>query len=221
MEHVDWEHMNETYEAGFWGTCTNTASEEHKQYTYARLMGLELVKSSGGGPWYYDLRGRAIVDLGGGPVSMLLKTRNWYGKISVVDPCPYPDWVRARYEAASINWVQEPGETWEPDHFYDEAWIYNVLQHVEDVESVIKTAKRAAKLIRVCEWVCWPPEPGHPHSLSPQMLDDLLGGEGSVALLDSDYEVVGDPDIPPRERQWSAADITRESGPMYFGAFPQ
>lgn len=220
MELSTWKKMNETYEAGFWDTCANTASEEHKQYTYAELMGLELTKSSSGGPWYFDVKGRSVVDIGGGPASLLLKCRNWFGGVAVVDPCPYPDWTLGRYDAASIRVYREPAETWEPDRRYDEAWIYNVIQHTMNPRAVIEVAKRAAKTIRLFEWIEWPPHPGHPHTLYPEELDEWLGSEGSVALLDENYAVVGELDTPPRRRTYSEADITPEHGPAYFGVFP-
>jgi len=95
--------MNETqkFEADYWGNCINTSSEEDKQRQYAELMGLRLVRCGAG--WGYDLHGRSVIDLGGGPVSLLLKCANLKkGRTVVVDPGNWPDWVRSRYECAGI-----------------------------------------------------------------------------------------------------------------------
>lgn len=63
---------------------------------------------------------------------------------------------------------------------FQEAWVYNVLQHVMDPEKIIQVAKRAARVIRLFEWIDIPPHPGHPHELTEANLSKWLGGEGTV-----------------------------------------
>jgi len=175
------------WEAAWWGDCRNTFGEEAKQLTYAHRMGL--INEPREGKWpVYDLEGRSVVDIGGGPVSMLLKTVNG-GKLTVVDPCPYPDWVAARYLDAGIEWVQEPAETWEPQVRYDEAWIYNCLQHVLDPERIIATVKASSDLVRIFEWVETETNIGHPHSLQINDLNEWLGGIGTVANINENGAV--------------------------------
>ena len=171
----------QTWENDWWGTCVNTFAEEAKQVTYARLMGL--VNEPRDGKWpVYDLKGKSVADLGGGPVSMLLKTVNGTG-LTVVDPCPYPDWVDDRYVEANIGWARVPAE-----HFkglgYNECWIYNCLQHVLDPEVVIATARRCASTIRIFEWVETETNEGHPHTLHVHELNDWLGANGNVGYVD-------------------------------------
>lgn len=216
----EWQQMNDHYEVGFWDTCVNTASEEHKQYTYMRLMGVPLVKLPGGGAWYFEALAKSIVDIGGGPASPLLKVRNWTYPISVVDPGKYPDWVNARYEAASIRVFHEPAETWEPDQRYDEAWLMNCLQHTQDPFRVVETARRAAATVRVFEWIEYEPAPGHPHQLHAPELDEWFMGEGSVQRLGSEYQDLGRADTPPRQNTYSPADNNADQGLAYFGVFP-
>lgn len=170
------------WEAEWWGPCTNTFGEEAKQITYAHRMGL--VNEPHLGKWpVYDLDGRSVLDLGGGPTSMLLKTRNG-GTLTVVDPCPYPDWVVARYEHSGIEHVRHDAETFTSEHRYDECWIYNVLQHVIDPELVIDTARAHADTLRIFEWVGMETDIGHPHSLEPSLLDEWIGGTGTVTWVD-------------------------------------
>lgn len=180
---TDWNEVNE-WERQWWGDCTNTFAEETKQITYAHRMGLHNI--SDGAHWpYYDLAGKSVLDIGGGPASMLLKCHSG-GRRVVVDPCSYPSWVRTRYEAAGIEYVVELAEHLgnlkaivERDRF-DEAWIYNVLQHTDDPERIIDHARTFARTVRVFEWVDIPPHPGHPSELKAHLLSEWLGGYGTV-----------------------------------------
>jgi len=184
--------MNETqkFEADYWGNCINTSSEEDKQRQYAELMGLRLVRCGAG--WGYDLHGRSVIDLGGGPVSLLLKCANLKkGRTVVVDPGNWPDWVRSRYECAGIEYAQMPAEElrgWSP---FDEAWIYNVLQHTDDPAKIIANAKKYARILRIFEWVGFPAYPGHPQALTKEKLDEWIGQRGQTVQLTGQHECVG------------------------------
>jgi 2-polyprenyl-3-methyl-5-hydroxy-6-metoxy-1,4-benzoquinol methylase len=180
---TNWDEVNE-WERQWWGDCTNTFAEETKQITYAHRMGLQNV--SDGAHWpYYDLAGKSVLDIGGGPTSMLLKCHSG-GLRVVVDPCRYPDWVRTRYEVAGITYVVERGEDIDGiDQVvnaprFDEAWIYNVLQHTDDPERIVRHARTYARSVRLFEWVDIPPHHGHPSELRADRLSEWLGGYGTV-----------------------------------------
>ena len=148
-----------------------------------------LVNEPREGKWpVYDLKGKSVVDLGGGPVSMLLKTVNG-GTLTVVDPCPYPDWVAARYEAAGIRWDQEEAETWDDGNMYDECLLYNVLLHTIDPEQVIATARRCAPVLRIFEWLETEINVGHPHTLTAGDLNDWIGTTGEVGYVNENGAV--------------------------------
>lgn len=170
------------FEVTWWGTCSRTYGEETKQRVYASRMGITLGIDDHGP--FYDAHGISVLDLGGGPVSMLLKTIN-VSRRTVVDPATYPDWVISRYESEGVEYVQENAEDYDGDS-YDECWIYNVLQHVVSPEQVIRTAQAHADRIRLFEWVNLPAHPGHPHALSAAQLSEWLGAEGHVEQLDTD-----------------------------------
>lgn len=167
-------------EAAWWADCSNTFREEQKQLVYASRMGL-VANWSGGHPPTFDLAGRSVIDVGGGPVSLLLKSVN-RGWSVVLDPAEYPLWVRLRYQTCDIEYWQMPGEELE-DQGHDEAWIYNTLQHVQDPEKVISNLRSSAQTIRIFEWIEIDPYPGHPHRLERESLDEWLGGRGFVATL--------------------------------------
>lgn len=176
-QHQDWE-------AAWWGDCVNTMAEETKQMVYASRMGLENI--SDGAHWpYYNLEGKSVLDIGGGPVSLLLKCHSG-GRRLVVDPCRYPDWVKARYSVAGIEYVVEAGERLDAvahildgDRF-DEAWVYNVLQHTDDPQLILHHARTFARKVRIFEWIDIPAHPGHPQELKASLLSEWLGGFGSV-----------------------------------------
>lgn len=177
------------FEANWWGDCIQSFGEEAKQITYAHRMGL--VNEPQDGKWpVYDLQGKSVLDLGGGPVSLLLKTVDG-GWRTVVDPCPYPEWVEARYEAAGIRYVRTEAETADVPSMakFDECWIYNVLQHVVDPKAVIETARRYASTLRIFEWVEMEPCEGHPHKLHAYELDAWIVGTGSTEYVNENGAV--------------------------------
>jgi hypothetical protein len=172
MQFHDPEHK---FERSYWGDCTNTYFEEQKHFVYARLMGIKLNRCS------FDVAGKQILDIGGGPVSMLLKAINM--RLGMVcDPITYPSWVYERYRAKGILYRVQSGE--DVDTFgWDEVWIYNVLQHCMDPKRIIDNARNAAPLLRVFEWIDFPPHPGHPHMLTQDNMALWLGAPGVVTRL--------------------------------------
>ena len=99
-----------------------------------------------------------------------------------MDPCDYPEWVVDRYRLAKVMYKKMNGEDLDLTG-YDEVWIYNCLQHTIDPEKIIRNAKRAAKLVRIFEWIECGTSKGHPHELTEKGLNKWLGGEGKVENL--------------------------------------
>lgn len=171
------------FESDWWGNCVNTYWEETKQLVYAKKMGLQALMKEGKYP-VFDLHNISVLDIGGGPVSLLLKCINFNGM--VVDPCDYPEWIVKRYNELNINYVKSKGENidlFKSPMLFDEAWIYNVLQHVDDPQKIIENAIKVSKIIRIFEWVDNGVSPGHPHDLKESKLNEWLGGIGKVEQL--------------------------------------
>lgn len=163
------------FEKNFWGNCTNTFDEDQKHYIYAKYMGLERVHYS------FNVQNKRILDIGGGPSSMLLKCNDLKEGL-VCDPIQYPEWTRLRYLEKNINVKIARGEDiGEKD--WDEAWIYNCLQHTDDPKEVIKNAIKSAKIFRIFEWINIPPHEGHPQMLTKEFLDSCINKTGETIQL--------------------------------------
>jgi len=182
----NWQVAQE-WEQKWWANCVNTYGEEQKQLLYASRMGLRAFHD-GKSPYNFDLDGVSVLDIGGGPCSLLLKCTNVIGK--VVDPLKFPAWVLMRYQIAGIEFERAQGE-YIGDAEWDEAWLYNVLQHTESPALVIRNARRAAGLIRLFEWIDTPTNGGHPHSLTEIQLNEWLGGQGRVERFTGQHACTG------------------------------
>lgn len=179
---MDWDKESK-WESDWWGNCGNTFGEKFKQLIYFAKMGLfwEIDVNDGSRLWLKIPENLAICDIGGGPDSALLQTRSLRG--TVVDPCEYPQWTKDRYEACGVQLVKMKGEdipVEDPQWRFDEVWIYNCLQHVEDPEKIINNAKKISRLIRVFEPIKTKIGPGHPHSFTEEWLNEKFGGKGKV-----------------------------------------
>lgn len=192
MDQKTWEANVQSFEAHWWGDCANTYGEETKQIAYAKGMNLDPGPWRGGDHWpIWNMGNAKILDIGGGPSSMLLKSD--FGVGVVVDPCPYPGWVAERYKAHGVEYVQQPAEEFLPgegDEYFDEAWMYNVLQHTINPEAIVRGMRRVAKRVRIFEWIDTPPHPGHPHTLTVPDLESWVAGTGHVVWLDDQYKQI-------------------------------
>lgn len=181
------------WESSWWDSCVNTYGEEEKQLLYADRMGLKFFHNRKS-PYNIDMHGCSVLDVGGGPVSLLLKCVN-LGRGVVVDPLEVPQWVVDRYSIAGISLFQTPAEDMYGPKMgivvHDEAWIYNCLQHAQDPEKIIFNAKNTSKLVRVFEWLDTGTNEGHPHEFKNTQLNEWLGGEGKVELLNGEAQCYG------------------------------
>lgn len=184
MKKEEWKD-EQAWENDWWGNCANTIYEEQKQVEYSRLMGLEdfNVTNPLGSPGpIYDMQGKKILDIGGGPISLLLRCKN-LGKSAVLDPCEYPNWVKNRYEELGIEFIQKPAEEMEFDDTFDEIWFYNVLQHTFDPDEILERCKKYGKTVRFFEWLEKGITKGHPQNLTESLFRKHFGKCGRVCWL--------------------------------------
>lgn len=172
-------------EQSFWGTCTQTFVEEQKQFFYATRMKLPFVDyplSS------IDFEGKSVIDIGSGPTSMLLKAHN-YNTAYAVDPLmdKFPSWVKDRYTSVGITPITKGGEDIDTSWQFDEALIYNCLQHTIDPELIVYKALRVAKTVRLFEWIDIPSDDLHPHILTEANLNKWFSSKGITELVNEPY----------------------------------
>lgn len=176
----------QSWERHWHGNCINSYYEEQKQLVYAEKMGL--VRSpTPKTPYNFDLKGASILDIGGGAYSLLLKCVNFENSC-VIDPLmeEYPEWVVDRYRSANIFHFEGCGEELLNSDYgvHDEVWIYNVLEHTYDPKKIIENALDLGKIVRIFEWLDTPSTEGHPQTLRENELNEWLGGEGKVEMID-------------------------------------
>jgi len=172
------------WEANWHGDCINSYWEETKQLIYAKKMGLKAQMINGKYP-SYNLDNASILDIGGGATSILLKSIN-IGYCEIIDPLPMPDWVINRYNSINhLYFINKPAEEYINNTSipFDEAWIYNCLQHTKNPQKVIQIAKKHSKIIRIFEWIENGISDGHIHNLTEKDLNKWLGGNGKIETL--------------------------------------
>jgi len=125
---------------------------------------------------------KSVIDIGCGPLSLLLRYPVKSG--AALDPVYYDD-LEIAYQAKNIKRIVKCGEELDPlvDGTYDEAWIYNCLQHVKDPVKIIENALSVAKTVRIFEWTYIPPYTGHLHELTPAMLAKPFTTAGWYTLM--------------------------------------
>lgn len=183
---TDWQKAQD-WEQGWHDNCINSFHEEEKQMVYAEKMGLVKI-STPKSPHNYNLEYKRILDIGGGAYSLLLKCLNIGEDSFVIDPLMmrHPAWVNMRYNCLGVNAITLKGEDVLPffeGQVFDEVWFYNVLEHVEDPEIIVKNAKKIAKVIRVFEWLDTRINVGHIHSLNEETMNKWLGGYGKTEVI--------------------------------------
>ena len=167
-----WEEA-QTEELEFWNTPGAELGEQLKQLTYAPYIGINFYHD-GNSPYVIDKSGKTVVDIGGGPVSMLLKT-NAKSK-TVVDPCNYAKWVDDRYTTNDIKWVKKPAEDFNATSV-DEFWLYNVLQHTTSPQQIFTNIYNSlvkGGVFRFLDWVETPTNVAHPITLTAEDIHVLL-----------------------------------------------
>lgn len=177
------DHDELSFEREYWGNCCNTFDEDQKHYVYARYMGLQRSHYS------FELNALSVLDIGGGPSSMLLKCKGLQRGL-VIDPIKYPSWTTQRYQMHNVDVRVMPGELVDDERGWDEVWIYNCLQHVHDASKIIENARKSAPTLRIFEWIDIPPHEGHPVHLTKEYLDTCIhqhfqGESGTVRLAES------------------------------------
>jgi 2-polyprenyl-3-methyl-5-hydroxy-6-metoxy-1,4-benzoquinol methylase len=154
----------------------NTYNEETKQYVYASKMGFDPFKIDYYGQISWDFKDKTIIDMGGSGQSILLKCRA--KEKTVVDPILPSNWMLERYKEAGIMFENTKGELFLTSKIFDIGIIYNVLQHTDDPELILKNMRSYCREIHIFEYIETGTNIGHIHNLKEDLLNKWLGGYG-------------------------------------------
>jgi glycosyltransferase involved in cell wall biosynthesis/SAM-dependent methyltransferase len=119
-----------------------------------------------------DFTKKKILDVGCGPVSLL--QRSHHGKSRGVDPLAVNEATRKRYRDADVEFLNIKAEDMPVDQIFDEAWLYNVLQHTDDPKLILSKVCRSARLVRIFEWIDLGVCPGHPQNLTEELFSSFF-----------------------------------------------
>lgn len=194
------------FEAEYWGNCVNTLDEDLKHFLYAEAMGIPKIST-----YELSINGKRILDIGGGPSSMLLQVKD-HGGSKVIDPIGWPSWTIERYKSHNIEFEQKTGEEIN-ETGWDEVWIYNCLQHTINPKKIIENAKKAAPILRIFEWLDIPAHEGHPHELKKHLLDKWIGQEGYT------HHVSLGPYVHYLDTNFLSPNDNRQGALSYYGCF--
>ena len=164
-------------ELQFWSTYSSHMCESEKQTFALSKMGIPE-------GYTYNLEGKSILEVGGGPVGVSLRCVN--GRRKIIDPLPYPDWVWERYDYFGVEYETIRAEDME-ETGWDEVWVLNVLQHVDDLDLVLQKIKQSAKVLRIFEWLDIPTDLMHKHSLEKVHLDKVFVIDGHTEQVSQPY----------------------------------
>lgn len=161
-------------ELKFWSTYSSHLCEFDKQTYCASKMGLKF------SPYSFDLAGKSVLEIGAGPQGLVLRCVN--GMCKVIEPLGYPQWVWDRYKYFGVAYektrVEDMKETG-----WDEVWVVNVLQHVDDLELTLEKIAASAKVLRIFEWLNIPADDVHQHTLTKEILDGSFKIDGRTRLI--------------------------------------
>lgn len=120
-----------------------------------------------------DLEGKSIVEIGPAIIPSLLFCEN-YSKSYIIEPIEYPQTNHLYKDKLNISFIREPAEKCKfPE--VDEVWIFNLMQHVQDPDLLIKVCKENSKIIRFFEPIDYPVSIDHPFSYSFEDYVDYFG----------------------------------------------
>jgi len=157
------------------------AEEAARQAWYAGLLFVDLARPA------------SVIELGAGPQGLLARTRLMgAARLVAVEPMPLRSDDALRYAAAGAALWAFPVEALEDIYpameQFEEVWMTNLLQHVEDPARVLGIATRlATHRLRLFEWVEEPVSVVHLHTLHA----DAIGAQLAAAGLTPEYLTEG------------------------------
>jgi len=125
------------------------------------------------------------LDVGGGPVSILLRTNKLRGNQHsgidvgvVIDPLIITEHQKLRYKYYGLNFIQDQAENinkyFLEKGYFDECFIYNCLQHVENPLKILDRISFVSKKIRIAEPLYIPKDKLHIHTFDENYFNNYF-----------------------------------------------
>lgn len=145
------------------------------------VYGFEIIAGHLGINFEEDFKAKTIMEVGAGPYGAVLMCKGNFGRAVVVEPLidRYPLFIRELYKKNNVEVIVNAYELEEPGYF-DETWLFNVLQHVICPEEILKKASKASSTIRVFEPIGWGTNIEHPHFINKSTFTTVLGDFGQI-----------------------------------------
>lgn len=119
-----------------------------------------------------DLRGQTVLEVGPAKIAGLCFCEN-YGQSYIVEPLIFEDTLEY-YRSKNIIMIHEPVETCDLPKV-DQAWMFNLLQHVIDPHTVVEKLKGCADTIYFFEPINIETDEKHIHSLDEDFFIEAFG----------------------------------------------
>lgn len=156
---MDWNEAQE-YERDWW----LTAIDEHVWEQSKSDLVAGFIRLGSGRPT------STVIDIGSGPFSILQRVPVRSG--TALDPLNFGPLEAGYLNHGIQRLIKRAEDLSSEDGHWDEAWIYNCLQHVDSPEKVLGSAQEVADLVRLFEWINVEPYQGHLHKITPELLHD-------------------------------------------------
>lgn len=122
-----------------------------------------------------ELKNKTILEIGPAyyPALLNVNTKESY----VVEPLfdQFPQQIRDLYNNKKINVLKCMAEDLDKVNLnFDEVWIFNLLQHVQDPEKVLNNAYQHSSKVRIFEPINLPTDICHPHTFDKKYFEDMF-----------------------------------------------
>lgn len=180
---MNWERANEI-ESNYWGIFTAELMTLKHQELYIDALNIrsdyfDVIDNS------LNFSDKKILDVGGGPASLLLRTNNTKGNCHdgiiegvIIDPVIITEHQLDRYKYFNLNFINDKGENidlyYNDKNHFDETIIYNCLQHVENPIEILDKITHISKRIRLSEPINASTDEAHLHEFTSKYFDDYF-----------------------------------------------
>lgn len=157
---MNWEKSNEL-ESNYWDIFTAEMMTLKHQDLYMEFLDINSDYFTKGDN-SLNFSNLKVLDVGGVPISVLLRTNNGKGNLHdevlegvIIDPAKINKYQLDRYSFFKLNFINDKAENikkyYSEENFFDECLIYNCLQHAEEPLIILNSIFFISKRIRLSD----------------------------------------------------------------------